>query len=572
MLPSHRRHLYLIGNERQKSRTLGRLVFAVLAILITWYLASRVFALFDHAVGRRAPVVLSVRSGSESAQVSLQGDEWQRAESSLKLYPGDSVASRGNADIILSFFDGMKIRLDRGSEITIEQSDSYGPKGDSAIDLTLKSGRIWINSPSSLNFSGSIVRSVTLPTYIVSIPPDTSALAGSSELMVAKAAGLGLKTTLAFPKSGSQTIYIGEGQYLNLNEAAKRDIAGGLDPYDYRNPMPVPVKDEFFTDSYVLFAESSGPVMAAEPSGSDAPVMAENKNLILLYPENSAQVKAKTVTVSGQVSAKIATIMVNGQSIPIKKDLTFSVEISLGKDPAALIKVEALDVQGVVLQEVSRTVNNMYQPEVQPVRIKSPVGSGETLTTGLSEVEITGDAPPGAAGIKVNDYRLQLFKPGDKTWSYLASAALTNMVTGTNTYSVWAVDADGNLSPPRSIIVIYQPSVASGSGATPSQPPMKQNPPLTPGVIVVNSPAPGLAAVIALKEIVIEGQTSAETYSVSINGYTLSLYEPGKTTWNYIASTAMQTMKRGKNVYRIVARNKNGEILDVLEYTVTYKP
>jgi hypothetical protein len=31
-------------------------------------------------------------------------------------------------------------------------------------------------------------------------------------------------------------------------------------------------------------------------------------------------------------------------------------------------------------------------------------------------------------------------------------------------------------------------------------------------------------------------------------------------------------MKRGSNVYRIVARNSGGEILDVLEYTLTYKP
>ena len=70
----------------------------------------------------------------------------------------------------------------------------------------------------------------------------------------------------------------------------------------------------------------------------------------------------------------------------------------------------------------------------------------------------------------------------------------------------------------------------------------------------------------------IEGRTSAETASISINGYTLSLYVAGKTTWNYIASVEYGTMKRGKNVYRIVARNAGGEILDVLEYTMTFNP
>jgi hypothetical protein len=188
-------------------------------------------------------------------------------------------------------------------------------------------------------------------------------------------------------------------------------------------------------------------------------------------------------------------------------------------------------------------------------------------------VEITGEAPQGTAAIMVNDYRLQLYKAGGKTWSYLASADLGNLIAGKNVFTVFALDADGNKSPSRSITIEFTSDGTTASGATVSStPPLKQNPPLTPGVLIVDKPESGLSAATSEKEMVIEGRTSGDTASISINGYTLSLYIAGKTTWNYIASTEMSTMKRGRNVYRVVARNKDGEILDVLEYVITYNP
>ncbi len=282
---------------------------------------------------------------------------------------------------------------------------------------------------------------------------------------------------------------------------------------------------------------------------------------------------AKTITVSGKVSARTALVLVNGQSVSIRKDQTFSVDLSTGKDPTTLIHIEAQDAQGVTLSDANRTVQNAYSPVVEAPKIKSPGGSGETVTTSATEIEITGEAPAQTAAIMVNDYRLQLFKSGERTWSYLASTALGNLVEGKNIFTVYALDADGNKSQSRSVTVILNAgAAAAGTGTAVVTPPLKQNPPLTPGVLTVTSPEAGTSTTTSEKEIVVAGTTSAETYSISINGYTLSLYIPGKTTWNYIASTDLQTMKRGKNVYRIVSRNKDGEILDVLEYGINYKP
>ena len=69
-------------------------------------------------------------------------------------------------------------------------------------------------------------------------------------------------------------------------------------------------------------------------------------------------------------------------------------------------------------------------------------------------------------------------------------------------------------------------------------------------------------------EVLIEGETSADTHSLSINGFTLTLYEPGKETWNYIAKEDFGNYKDGTNRFTVVARNKDGKILDVVKYLI----
>lgn len=573
MLPRHRRRQYLAGNsDQRRPALLVRMVIGAIILFIIWYIATSAMNFFDMSVGRKTAAVLRVVS-PDNVQVALQEQDWQRAENGLKLYAGDAVATRGTGDATLKFFDGTIVRLDAGTDVIVDASNSE-EEGVSTMTLTVRSGRIWIVSPDLAVYSGAIVRTVTTANMSTVIPAATHALMSSSMINVMRAAGVGAEVTLTSIAS-APTLFVGEGQYFSLSEQAKRLIEDGTDPYEFRDPVTLELlKDPFLISSYAQMnvAEASG----TSSSTGTATTQVDNNVLVVTSPENNAQINAKTVTVSGKVGERIAQVTVNGQSITIKSDLTFTAELSLPKDqPTFVISVEAQDVQGIPLAKIERTIQNVFTVVVEPVRFKSPVGSGETLNTSQSEIEITGEVSAGIASVTVNDYTLQLFKPGSRTWSYLASASLGNMKAGTNVFTVVAKDADGNVSPRRSITINYEPtpSNASGSSATvSSQPALKQNPPLTPGVLVVDAPTAGTSATTSEKEVVLEGRTSAETASISINGYTLSLYVAGKTTWNFIASTELSTMKRGKNVYRIVARNVRGEILDVLEYTITFNP
>jgi hypothetical protein len=562
----------LVGAEqRQKPNALVRLAFAAIVLLLVWWVASKVMSFFDNSIGRKAGTTLELRT-QDGVQVSLQGEDWQRGESSLKLYAGDAVATRGAGDAVLHLFDGTRVRLDVGTDLLITTTDKQ-EEAASAISLELRSGRIWISTPSPSVFSGAIVRSIHTTNFDAEVPAATNAIISSSLVNVLRASGVGVKAAMTF--GTNPVIYIGEGQYFSLTEQAKRAIEEGQDAYDFRDPVTLELLKDAFLVSSLTMQSSMPSVSGTTSSGTtaSAPAPSDEQPIVLSSPADRAQVNAKTVTVSGRVSAAVVRLTINGQAITLKADRSFSVDVALSKDPTTTLSIQAEDAQGIPLSSIQRTVTNAYKPVVAPPRIKSPVGSGETLNTSLTEVEITGEAAPETAGIIVNDYRLQLFKPGGKTWSYLASTALGNLKSGENIFTVYAIDADGNKSDPRSItIVVEGTGTSTGTGSTASQPPIKQNPPIEPGTLTVDAPVAGTSMETDQKEIVIEGRTSAMTNSISVNGYTLSLYKAGKTTWNYIASVDLETMKRGRNVYRVVSRNADGEILDVLEYVITFKP
>lgn len=209
--------------------------------------------------------------------------------------------------------------------------------------------------------------------------------------------------------------------------------------------------------------------------------------------------------------------------------------------------------------------------------ITSPAASGQTYRTEKVELVLRGTASKDAAGIMVNDYQLKLFTPEKGSWSYLASLELGNLKAGTNTYDVFTLDSLGRKSDPVRITIIQgegpegvvAPGEGSGQGS--SQAPLQNNAPLTPGILAVTAPEPGTSMTYSGTGFLLEGTTSAATHSIWVNDYRLQLYTPGKTFWNYIASEELQTLKPGRNVYRIVARNEKGEVLDVLEYIVEKK-
>lgn len=576
LLGSRHRHApYAFDEGRSRPRLVARIIVACIALVIIWYLGRTVFALFRSSSVQRTGVTLLLEQPSgNDVEVSLQSGQMQRAEDHLKLYTGDRIITHPGAHAVVSFFDGTQIRLDEDTNVTIDETDRV-TNGPSTIAVNVARGRVWAAVPPTATYSGAIVRTVTAADVSAELPAETSGLFSKNLIVVMRAKGLGVTVHLDAPKRGAMSVIIGEGQVLSLSEEKRALIAAGGDPYDVRDPISVTyTQDSFIAKSYASARDVIAAVSAQGGFGGGP--ASGTTDLTVTQPDNMALVDGKTVTVSGRVSSAVHGVTINSYDATVKSDGSFSQDLSVGSEDTMTIQIEAQDEQGIVVADAQRTVR-IGQKRVAPVTITAPVGSGGTFDAAHPLVEIEGKAPAGTAGIVVNDYHLQLFKPGNRTWTYLANANLGNLLFGPNIFSVYAVDADGNRSAPATITIVYQGSGGlGGTGASTnsasSSVSLSNNPPLTPGVLSVTAPVAGTSAEVADEETLIEGKTSAETDAVWVNDYKLSLYLPGKTTWNYIASTEYKTLKEGQNVYRIVARNKNGEVLDKFEYTMTYKP
>ncbi len=560
----HRRGPYALAEQSGSSGILRKLIAwviiaAVLYFVVGWLLSA--MGVGNHV--ERKSVQLDVQNNS-NVTVSLEGGLMQRADKRLKLLPEDRIVANAGGRAMLTFFDGTMIRMDEQSELMIDESSLGTSSSDVAV--TLERGAIWARTPSTQSFSGAITRTIATDNYVATLPGDAEVVLGAHTVLVFSADGDGV----LIAASGADDTYVGEGQQLLVPE--EEAFIGDL--RRYRSAMdPLAVRRAFIEES-----RATAPVQNAGDTGSTPP---GDVNLITMeMPVDGQTVSGSTVRVQGKVGARIERVRVNGYPASIDRQQgTYSQELAMPSTNTFTIRVEALDRTGVVVEQLERTVKPGSAGTAPSPVISNPGRNGETVRTAAEEVEIRGTAPSGTTAVYVNDYKLMLFRAGDADWSYLASKRFDNLKDGDNVFSVVAEDSSGARSAAATItIVVGANGPTTPAGATSSAPAavneatLPNNTPLKPGTIAVTAPTPGNSATHSGTGFLLEGTTGSDTASVWVNGYQLKLYTSGRTFWNYWATAAYGTLKPGSNVYRIVTRNKENQILDVFTYTVEYNP
>ncbi len=562
-----RRGHYALSSSRGGGGGVLTAIIALLLLCGMLYGLVRMFLWISSAgTDQRVPAQVQVERGG-SVNVMIDGGEVQAVQDGLPLYPGDILSTGAGGHVRLTFFDGTILRLDEETELKIVQSEQVA--GDvSAIETSLTRGRVWLAAPDA---SGSLIRTVTTPALAFDFPARTEAVVALREVAVYDGAGLGAEIHVG---RRSATVMVGEGQSFVLPDD---DGSIGTDLYQYRAALaPGDLTSDFLTESRRV---ANVLPSAGENGASSSAVGVESMGfLTLVQPAEGAVIRTGTVAVSGTVGEGVVRVRVNGYQAAFNpQNSTFSQELAVESGELRVL-VEALDEKGLVLAQVQRNVTAELAALSSPT-ITSPASAGQTYRTQASEITLRGGVPAGTQAVEVNGYRLQLYKPGNTTWSYLARTDLGNLVAGRNEFNVVAINGSSLASPPATLVVLVEAGqegiVASGavvgsSSSSVQESDLPKNDPTRAGSLQVTGPVPGTQYTATGSEILIEGTTIAETDSVWVNGYKLQLYKPGKTTWNYIARESMGNLKKGQNVYRIVTRDKQGYILDVLSYTVTY--
>lgn len=562
----HRTGPYPLAQTRSPLAALAPIAGAVIAVLLLIWAGKALLSSLHigNAVQRTAVVLTGESRGAVS--VSLSGEDPRVADSELKLYPGDTVITDRGSPASLELFDGTDIRVDRGSSLTAEES-VLGEK-ESAFAVSLDRGSLWIRTPASIAFSGAVVRTITTSRYTAQVPSGAEAYFSADSIEVYASDGVGV--TFHIPEVRGDLI-VGEGQRFSIPPAD----AEMSDPYVNRSALATDfVASAFVRESRALHT-GAGSASSTSSDGSE-------EIITVSEPKEAQVIKTTTTTVSGTLSEAVDAVRVNGyRALADAEKHTYEIEIAIADIEEITITVEAVGKDGSVVGKVLRTVKRDRTPPGKPT-ISSPAGDGATYRTAKEEIEIRGTAPRGTAGIIVNDYRLQLFQTGDTEWSYLASTRLNNFVKGENIFRIVAVSETGYRSEPAVLTIVLgeggEGVISGGSSSTgtaASSGTLPNNAPLKPGTLIITAPTAGLQHEATLTgtgaEFLIEGNVPTGTASIWVNDYKLQLYTAGKTFFNYIASTGLNTLKRGTNTYDIITRDKDGNILDRLTYTIILK-
>ncbi len=539
------------------------LILLALLGLILYGFTKLMFWAFGGSELPRTAATLTVEDGG-TVNVAVEDGLLRRVEDTLKVYPDDRIVTGATGNAQLAFFDGSMSRIDADTDMTIAEDSQDAESAQWEVNIA--KGALWARTPNLDTYSGAIARTVTFPRYSATLTSDTEVVLEEDQLMVFSADGQGISVTI---DKLEEPVIIGEGQQYKLPEG---DISG--DPYAYRSAIePLAVQRAFVTESRTMMVSTTTPVTGGSGTTIDT------EPLTVVEPVNGTTVTTASIRVTGRITSMVERVRINGYDATIDAaGGTFSQELALQAGNQTTLQIEALDARGLTIGQESRTVYRGSTTVASPV-ITSPGVAGQTYRTQKEEIAISGTTPASTAGIIVNDYRLQLYRSGDTTWSYLASKALGNLKDGQNIFDITAIDAAGNRSAPVRITVVIEAGAEGviGGGATSSTPTVSEtdlpnNAPLMPGTITITGPQPGIVYTATGSEFLLEGTTPRESASVWVNGYKLQLYKPGVTFWNYIAKTEYNTLKPGTNVYRIVARNAQNQILDQFEYTVTYNP
>ena len=572
----HRRSPYARDALPTPSIIVRRVVLLISIVAIVVYLGMKVLRFVGiGAPVHRTPAVLRVEARS-AVSVMIDGADPQRAEDGMKIFEGDHVTTGGNGHALLRFFDGTIARLDEQSDLVLVKSTQQSTA--SSLSLQLRSGALWIAVPLQQSFSGSITRTIETPALSLTLPTATEAVIAERAAAVYKAEGAGI--TIEPLTFRAEPIILGEGQELNL----PTDDANITDLYAFRTPLNA---GNDHRSRFVAESRGSRSLLLQNTNERTASTTVDHNEPVTIFsPKDGTRIEERTVVVKGMVGDAVTEVHINGTRTSIDQvKRTFAQELALpeGKGEFTIL-VEALGANGA-LTEQERHAVNYETPKagtttaIGAPTITSPAKTGETYRTRVAEVVIRGTAPNGTTKIIVNDYTLQLFDPAKGEWSYVAGTRLGNLVEGSNVYDVVAVAADDTKSQPARVTLLREegPEGVVTSGKISSRAidtdALPSNPPLMPGTITIAAPSTDNPYIVkGGTGFLLEGTTSPKTVSIWVNEYRLQLYLPGKTTWNYIVSTELKTLKRGKNTYHIVARNSKDEIVDALDYVVEYEP
>ncbi|HLG25411.1 MAG TPA: FecR domain-containing protein [Candidatus Gracilibacteria bacterium] len=433
--------------------------------------------------------------------------DWDNAFSGTKLLLGDSLKTSSPGRVVIEFFNGTIVRMGPDSAITL--TDLIKSSDQETMVFNLDNGSLWV--------AGEKSEGVREARYEVR----------TSHLLV-KATG----TVFEVESGSSETVRVFDGEVnvdVMIGEAGKERVAQTIN---------VEVGQEITVDAAALSAFEQNQSPSVLKAVSDSFKSTE------WFVWNTREDASPTDFAS-------SASMEEGMTQPFMMD---------GSQESGETEEGLADTQESTESEDADSENDQFgSDEIAKPVITSPT---EKVTT-TGKATIAGTVSSGTAKVvvvstiegKEDSYTLSKFSSGDTSWSYNVAEALGNMKAGANLYEVYAYDSEGNKSDPASITITYEKDAAAVTGDL-----------AAPKVLTFNGAA---SSTVTTDTVKVAGSVEGAA-KVVVNGYTLSAFQAGSTSWSYTAKESLGNLVPGANEYEVYAVDPDGNKSEVVKFTITY--
>ncbi|MBU0727765.1 hypothetical protein KKA95_03710, partial [Patescibacteria group bacterium] len=289
--------------------------------------------------------------------------------------------------------------------------------------------------------------------------------------------------------------------------------------------------------------------------------------------ENSATNKA-TISLEGLFdSDKVEAVYIHGKKATISGTNKWTISsLTLAVEGENSLKVEAEDASGIKTELDPFIITYDATPPATP-SIEEPGINDDLVTIDDVEQIISGSVSSDTYAVIVNDYKLSKYVPGSKKFEYYAKTAYGNLEVGENEYEVIAEDKAGNQSETATITLVLEQGTVDEAGEEvneASEYEEDETPAATSeGGVTITEPNGGESFTTSETEFDIKGEVPANTAKVSVNNYTLSLYEAGSTEYRYTAKSSFGNLVIGeKNTYTVKAYDEDDTLLGTATITI----
>jgi len=484
--------------------------------------------------------VLTLNLGQ--AEILLWGNkDWKSVPRGMKIFKGDSVRTGGSSRLDLGFFDE-KISAHLGDKTILNVADLTQEAESKILDLNLTQGQAWIDLPKDI-----------------------------AEVAITATA----KNAEIYSVAGSFAIELNEDDLILrvLSGSAQLKIFDNTEEKKLLSKVSAGVGQKIVLNDNNFYAIKNNQTVELLTAIDD-----EFKNTDW-YNYNIQ----KTKVINKDDFDKLKIAEENNENVNTS---TGKLVIPAEKSAEEIVRDDSVNVASFTTTIDSPVV---IYPAVKNIEVSD------------SNIWIKGTVAKGTAKIIVNDYNLQKFKSGDRTWMYRAAEQIGNLKPGVNEYKIIAVDINGKESKPTIITINYNKKVVEPSEIKQIQPVVNSTDSASSGSAsttkveeeiktVKEDIAEKTPAVITTKlfsapailspndgletdetRVIISGTVAPGTAKVIVNDYALSQFKLGDTTWRYIADESFSNFVIGKNGYRISAISEDGQKSEEVIITITRK-